>query len=355
VRSAQTVAMTRTTGTAVAVPPVVFLLGTQRSGSTWLANIFDASPEALLFMEPFAPAYGIFPEFPGASQFLDAPSPELTRLLKADMPARLVQYKSLFSDNSLYDPRAFRRERRLAELLRRFTRGPLYRRAIRFQLLNLNRLDAAFAPPTKRAPAKMWAIKELRLAGKIPLLRDAYPDASYVVIMRHPAATAHSILSWFRRSRLGELRADLETYLDDLAAQPAGEPYAPQIQRCRAGTPAHLISLYWRVSYEVMLAQLAGNDRTQLLAYEALASDPAATARRVYTAAGGNWSPEQEAYLAHSTTGASDPESPITTRRNSTTYYRAWTEKIDADVRRAVDDITGDSPLLEHFEPYYRD
>jgi len=92
----------------------------------------------------------------------------------------------------------------------------------------------------------------------------------------------------------------------------------------------------------------------QLLAYESLASDPAATAELVYTRARGAWSPEQEAYIVHSTTVASNPESPITTRRDSQTYYRAWVEKIDPDVRSAVDDITGDSPLLQHFEPYYR-
>ena len=95
---------------------LVFILGCQRSGTTWLANIFDASPDTLLFMEPFAPGYKIFPEFPAASIFLDNSSSELNHLLKVDMQARIYQNKSLLFGKSKMNPNLFHIELRLSKL-----------------------------------------------------------------------------------------------------------------------------------------------------------------------------------------------------------------------------------------------
>ena len=51
--------------------PPIFILGSERSGSTWLANIFDAHPGVEFYMEPFADYAGIFPEVPGRNIYID--------------------------------------------------------------------------------------------------------------------------------------------------------------------------------------------------------------------------------------------------------------------------------------------
>ena len=197
-------------------------------------------------------------------------------------------------------------------------------------------------------------IKELRFGFKVELMREAFPDARFVVIMRHPGATVHSILSWFARGRLVELRADLETYLDDLAAQPVGERYAALIERCRGASPAHRIALYWRVSYEAMVSATSGVPGPGLLVYERLASQPLETAREVFERSGIPWSPSVEAYVTESSQGGGEPTGPTDTRRDSASYFRQWEGRIDADVRRAVDEVTDGSFLMTMFEPFYR-
>ena len=335
---------------------LVFVLGSQRSGTTWLANIFDANPETLLFMEPFAPSYGIFPEFPEASYFLESPSPQLDHLLRVEMPTRLLRHKSLLFRQSMTDPGWFRLERWLS---RRLTGGSmlvpnrLRKYALKFKALNLNRMEDSYPLYTKTSQPPFWVIKELRLSGKIPILRHSFPRAHFIMIARHPCATVHSILSWFERGVLGELRRDLETYLEKIEVQTVSRPYRDLIVRVRNGDLAHKIALYWCVSYETMFRHLQGYSSFQFLVYEQLALQPQETARLVFRQAGIPWSHSADEYLSYSTKAQQQDPGPITTIRESTTYYRSWMKEISESTRQAVLDITGDSFLISYFAPYY--
>lgn len=129
---------------APAPSSLLFVLGIQRSGTTWVANIFDASPDTLLFMEPFAPACGLFPDFPETGYFLNSAPPAITRLLRETMYRRLYRRKFLFLHRSLRSPSYFRFERGIARMAERFSKfapWQLQRRVLQFSQLNLNRLD----------------------------------------------------------------------------------------------------------------------------------------------------------------------------------------------------------------------
>jgi len=332
---------------------LVFILGCQRSGTTWLANIFDASADVLLFMEPFSPPYGIFPEFPDPWEFVDGATPSQRQLLREAMPERLMRHKSLLFRRSATDPGWYRRERGIAEAVRRVFPPSLRRGVDRFTLLNLNRLDENFPLYPKSPRPRAWVIKELRFAGKVPLVVEALPEARLVVIVRHPCATVDSILSWFERGGLGELRGQLETFLDRLEAQPVGEHYRSEIARCRDGGLAQTVALYWRVSYETMAGQIEGRAGAELLVYEQLASRPRDTATGLFERLGIPWSEQLDGYMTHSTSARGEAKGPTNTRRDSTTYYQSWKGKISARVRDAVLDITGESALMKLFDPYY--
>ncbi len=335
---------------------LVFILGSQRSGTTWLTNIFDANPYTLIFMEPFAPFYGIFPEFPDASYFLENSSAYLDNLLQVEMPTRLLRYKSLLFRQSMADPVWFRVERWLAKVVvksHQFVPNRLQKRIRKFELLNLNHWADGYPIYPKNSWPPMWVIKELRFAGKIPILQHVFPQAHFIVIMRHPCATVHSILKWFERGSLGELRRDLETYLEKIEIQAVSQPYKNLIADCRNGNIVHKIALYWRISYETMFRQMEKYSSVQFLIYEQLALQAKETVERIFGQVGISWSPSVDEYLSYSTNEKAKDSSPITTVRESAEYYRYWIEEIAKDVHQAVLDITGDSFLMPYFEPYY--
>jgi hypothetical protein len=214
-------------------------------------------------------------------------------------------------------------------------------------------MDDAFPIYPKNRQPTIWVIKELRLAGKIPVLLSAFPQARFLVIIRHPAATVHSILSWFQRGRLGELHQELETYLEKIEIQSVSAPYKHLIARCRQGTLAHRVAFYWRVSYETLFNQLSEHCNACFLIHEQLALQPRATITQTFSRLKIPYSASVEQYLSHSTKESPDQASAITTVRNSATYYRSWMDKISQETQQAAMEITRDSFLLPYFEPFY--
>ena len=336
---------------------LVFILGCQRSGTTWLANIFDASPDTLLFMEPFAPGYKIFPEFPATAIFLENSSSALDHLLRVDMYARIYQNKSLLFDKSKTNPNLFYIERRLSELINRFGKfvpRNLHDRIRKFQLLNLNRIDKNYPINPKKENPSLWVIKELRLAGKIPILLESFPDAYYIIIMRHPAATIDSILRLFDIGKLGELRGNMDTYIEKIEAQSISEEYNELIDQCREGSLTHKLALYWRISYETMYRNLENQSSVMFVVYEQLALNPLITIEQIFDHIGGvHVSDSVKEYLTYSSTQEVEKPGPITTVRKSATYYRDWEQKISKDTQQAVLNITGSSILMSYFDAYY--
>ena len=335
---------------------LIFILGAQRSGTTWLANIFDSSPETLLFVEPFAPAYDVIPEFPEASYFFEHSSSYLDHLLKVETPVRLLRYKSLITKKSMISPKWFWIERwliRMAAKTPRILPIRVQNRIRKFELLNLNRMEDNYPLYPKNRLPSAWAIKELRLAGKIPLLQSAFPGAHFIVIIRHPCATVHSILNWFEKGRLSELRQDLETYLQKIEVQAISRFYAKLLASCRTATLAHKLGLYWRITYETILRHLEDYPRVKLIIYEQLALKPHETIEETFKHIGLSFSDSLRNYLTYSTTNISNSSSPINTVRNSADYYKLWCKQISEMTQKSILEITGDSFLLSYFDPFY--
>ena len=342
---------------------LVLILGIQRSGSTWLANIFDHREDTLLFMEPFAPYAQIFPEAPPTNVFLTEGTRHVADLFGSPLIERLGRIKTLFTSRAATDPGWFRWERRSWHLLTRFNQWlparvalHLHRRLLRYHLVNLNRFDPTYPLYRKHRAPRVWVIKDLRLAGWTPVLRNVLPGTPKIVIIRHPMANVHSILTWLERGRLGELNADLSDFLDVLSAQSAGESYRALIDRCRTGSLAHRVALYWRVHNEALIRGLDGCPDFQLVVHEQLASAPLATVRRIFNELGLPASPDAETYVSFSSEShhAITVASPTDTNRNSAEEYRGWQTRIAPDVEDAVAAIVEDSFLLPLFEPYYR-
>ncbi len=342
--------------TELRVPRLTFLLGIQRSGSTWLTNILDAHEDTWVFMEPFAPDYGIFADFPETSLFLEESSPGIEQVLREKMPKRLLHYKQGVAPQTISSARWFRAQRGVLQLLlerRRLLPRTVAARLRKTELLNLNRMDADAPIVDKSVQPETWVIKELRLAGKVKLLAKAYPEARFVALIRHPCANVQAIDAWFRKGRLKELRRDLDGFVAKLSAQVVGQGYQRELELCRRGGELERIALYWRVHNEALQRSLADNPNALVLTYEELASAPEATARRVFAHCGLSASETALRYVRKSSTSDVQPGSPITTVRDSASHYRAWEKKISPALRERALEVVNGSSLLPLFAPFY--
>ena len=336
---------------------LVFILGTQRSGTTWLANIFDSHPECLHFYEPFAPAYGIFPYFPDEFIYLDPPATRIASQLRHDLP-RLVERRSRLFDPVHASRRQFEFEAWLMGGIEAWGRrarlgAPAF--ATQFNLLHLNRIGqqpVAYFP--KSDHIRVNAIKEVRLYFKLPFLAATFPDARFIHVVRHPAAVVNSMVSFLKRGRLVEIRDHIDDFADTVAAQPRFEAYRPLLDQIRRGTLPEKLAAYWRVANETLAADAAAlGDRSLHIVYEELALDPLSRVDAMFRWCGLSMSPATDAYVRGSSTSRSERKTVLDTNRVSATYYRDWVGKAPAEVLNAVDEVCAESPLMREFAPYY--
>ena len=341
----------------MSVANLVFVLGTQRSGTTWLANIFDSHPECLHFYEPFAPAYGIFPYFPDEFTYLEPPATPIAVRLRHDLP-RLVDRKSRLFDPVHASRRQFRFEAWLMggiESWGRRTRAGVPAFAAQFNLLHLNRIGqqpvAYFA---KHDPIRLTAIKEVRLYFKLPFLAQTFPDARFIHVVRHPAAVVNSMMNFLQRGRLVEIRDRIDGFPARVGAQPRFEAYRPLLERVARGTLPEKLAAYWRVANETLAADMAAaGSRAYPLVYEQLASDPLARVGDMFAWCGLSMTAATEEYVRESSTSRSQRKTVLDTNRVSATYYRDWVGKVPPEVLKAVESVCAGSPLMAGFAPYY--
>ncbi len=319
----------------MASDPPVFVLGVERSGSTWLASIFDASAEVGLLMEPLAP-YALFaPAFPVRTLRLGGDD----RALVTHVRAGIAQARALRGAA----PGA--RERWLG----RFGRAPGYRveiqlaerlglsaslRARRRALLHLHGGEGALGP--------RLVVKELRLNLAVPLLHAAWPSARVVVALRNPVPQVASIVRQFDRGGLREVQAALTGLQAWAAADPAsrdrlGAVPAPDDVVARA-------TWYWAWQYDALLRDLAdASIASHVVAHEDLSRDATAGARAVFRFSGLSFCAGVEAHVIRSSTTARASDSPVDTQRVSADYVeqaRAHvSDEVEATVMRTLEPL----------------
>ena len=336
--------------------PLVFLLGTQRSGTTWLANIFDSHPQCLHYYEPFAPAYRLFPYFPSEFQYVAPPSLALAKRLRIDVP-RLQSHRSKLFDPVHATRRQFELEARVMAKLetayRRFHLTPL-RFAAQFNLLHLNRLGQKPVAYFEKGDIHVTAIKEVRLYFKATFLADAFPEAQFVHVVRHPAAVVSSMDTHMKQGRLIEIQAHIGRFVAEVRAQPALARYQPVLERVRPGHLFDTLAAYWRIANEELRYELSElPTRSLSLVYEDLATDPLARVSEMFAWCGLPAAASTDEYVRASSTSRTDRRTVLDTNRVSAVYYRDWVAKVSPEVLVSVERICGDSPLMTRFAPFY--
>ncbi len=342
----------------------VFILGSERSGSTWLGNIFSAHPQVGFYMEPFSRYTGLFPELSGRNGCVAAPQPEQVRVVKRDV-ARLKRAKYPLLYRPGRPPVLLSVDRAVARLcnsLSRFTGSTVSRRSACFSVLNYN---AAHLPPAQVAAAErhtqVAVIKELRANFKGWLLASAFPEARFVVVIRHPGAQITSIIKHFQRGRLGELRQDLNGFRDAVETQQRLAMYRPLLEDVDPSAPAEaLLPIWWLVNYDVLLTDLAAaGARTVTITHESLSRAPLAESAKLFGFCEMEMAPEVTRYIHTSSTRDGDPAVTMDTHRQSDRYYlqaidnvpEVLSERIDTVLTRwlGMDSNSPISPLLGEY------
>jgi hypothetical protein len=322
----------------------IFILGCERSGSTWLANIFDAHPDVELIMEPFADYAGLFPGFPDRNTYLSGRDSELIEIIKREY-GRLCAAKYPLFYKPGRSPYLKILDGKLVAgyvgLLRHL--GACNPRTLdQYQLLNLNASEVPVGKqPTKNIHRTHEVTKELRLNFKIGFLSKLFPTAKYLVAIRHPGAQISSIMQLFKRGHLTELQRSLLSFVEHVNNGKRFINFWNSASSMDYDNDLEAkLALWWIINYGVLIEDLQLHRLDYRIVYhEELCKSPDKTVGELFEFCDLNYDAQAKAYVRASSTENSNGTSPLNTSRDSANYYKLAIERVSISLNKKIQKI----------------
>lgn len=322
----------------------IFILGCERSGSTWVSNIFDSHPRTLYFFEPFAEQLCIFPELPSRNYYFDYVDQGLAELVKCRLD-QLYRMKNPFLFADHHYSFLQRIENSIVQLYREWNgidpkEGPLILQ--RQHSLSLNRQRRHSGIQVKKVITDRHAganvIKELRLNFKISLLATLYPNSKYLVTIREPGAQIQSITERIEKGSLKELHNSLKSLWRFVIGNERFYKYKDAICDWEQFTLPQQLAWWWLIQYEILLEDLTNYNLDFFLIFnEQLSVDPVAISEQIFRFCELDLHPNVRNYVALSTDHEEKRNiGTLDTFRRSEIYYRQRIQSVSLEIRKAV-------------------
>lgn len=335
---------------------VIFLLGSRRSGTTWLGNIMGNSRYLFYLYEPFERGLGLFDDFP--PEYIYLPESKHYEKLLREKISSLWRYRSLLFNPNRLDLKKQMCERQIMRFINKLNRRLFQSRRLDFanRYLFINQQREEFAQKQLRRRSfnlSTIAIKETRMHLKLQLLNHAFPEGYFVFILRHPGGIVQSTLNWMNKGHLSELKGYLEIFPDIMRTQSHFERYWALIEKYSEGSLQQKLALYWRITNEIALSELQKIDKSICITLEELSLRPFETCRKIFDFLDLKFDDEVQKYIQESTTAQTEKPNIVDTRKNSKKYYRKWQDDITSCIYDEIMEIVKESFLIEKFSSYY--
>lgn len=209
---------------------MIFILGIERSATTWVANILDHHTRTDVYMEPLSQFNSRFNRWPNRFTQLKHFGQRATYFLEEF--EILQEHRRFFLTQLSETSFAWQTDLKLVQFL--VQKQIATNTTKDFLELNFHRKNRQIS--VSKQPPLNTVIKELRLnfnAALIPVLDE---QAQVLVVIREPASTIRSILEQIEQGNLVELASDLNRYYGEISLQ--------------------TICTYWYESYSTLIETL---------------------------------------------------------------------------------------------------
>lgn len=324
----------------------LFVLGVERSGSTWLANILDAHPKSQLYLEPFAPQVRAFSDFPDRLVYLRGLNPFLEEHLEIEV-GKLADYKySLFQrrgDSRLKRKLVYGVVYPLCDAAARAFHALGYGwspRVRRFKNLNKNRIEnPELNQFSEVSEPNLTVLKEVRLNFKVGVINKLWPTARILVIVRNPLSQIASILRLLGQNSLHELRGALYVFLEHTRQCLRFQKYHDILTELDGESLVHRATAYWFLNYGTLIEDLEREGMTyQIVRHETLSRAPHPEREKIIDFAGLTEQGATQEYVDFSSRATNRVRSAMDTQRDSKRYYLEALRNVEEEVRTAFFD-----------------
>ena len=274
----------------------LFVIGSPRSGTSWLGKIFDRHPRVLYRFEPdTADHRGAPPTF--CSQQALAQHRDSTR-------AYLEHLASVRTSKTVgtlpFFPKAYRSppldKLRLAMIFG-------LKAAERFHLCPGVCRSATIPDWIDRGPPEALVMKSIESVGRVNLYRAAWPDCRAVIIIRHPCGQIASLVQGINRHMFTSRVPISEDrgMFGKLAETEQARRRGLTLERFMAMGPIERLAWLWALPNEKAIEDVASDPNARVIRYRDLCNAPMSVAHDLFDFAGISWDPLVEQFIREST------------------------------------------------------
>lgn len=316
----------------------LFVFGAPRSGTTWLAKIFDSHPDVLYRHEP-------------DSLLRDENLPNVCtgedvvryRDRARKYLARLAAVRTLKSSGSLpVFPKNYRRpvEQKFREAIIYGSRAATYAFGERSWPSRIPVPDiVAETYPTT------IVLKSVSSCGRARLFAEAAPESKFIFILRHPCGQVSSML---RGVALGKF--DPVFSAEEIMRTPVARRMGLTLEILERATLTEKLAWNWSILNQQVLDEFLGSANFRMIRYGDLCDDPTRVAKELFNFAGLNWNPQTATFVEKSAS-YDGPDQYYQVLKNSRKIADKWRTQLPVSEQKRILDIAATVEAGRLFTP----
>lgn len=323
---------------------MIFLIGAPRSGTSWLAKIFDSHPDVLYHHEPDSISISSeIPFFPD-QQDIEALIPEtrgyFTNLLN------MRHLKSAATIPVFY-------KNYLSNLLNKILPGLIIFLKAIAGILNKLKIPVeikvpAFIRGNKKNNTIINVMKSVNSPCRTQLIARAFPDSKVIYIIRHPCGYVLSQL----RGRELNLMADV-VYYKQISSMTAAKARGWTMGKIKSMSPEEQLACTWVCINEKVMEDIEGQNNCNILIYEHLCDDPIGVSKQLFSYCDLDYNDQTDMFLKSSLNYSGGKEKYFQTVRNPKTAADKWKKELSSEQIEKIKNIVSGTKAGDKFISLY--
>jgi hypothetical protein len=321
---------------------IVLVLGAPRSGTSWLAKIFDSHPDVLYRHEPDSVLRAWDLPWMCTRDDVNTYRDDARTYMR-----RLIDTATLKTAGSLpMFPKRFQSApARLARVaIVHALRAADLAKASRRLTRSMHIPD--FIDPA-RLPELHVVLKSVSSRGRARLFAEALPGAKIIFILRDPWG---QVASMRRGAALGKFEDDLP--IAELLETEQAARYGLTEARLASLPPVEQFAWNWAVLNEKAIEDLGGLDCVKILKYQDLCEHPMEQARALLAFAGLPWDSQTETFLRRSTTYGG-PDRYYAVFRDTASALYHWRQELSMEDQERINNVVQATSLAALCPPLH--
>lgn len=256
-----------------------FVVGSGRSGTTFLGKLLDSSPDALYRHEPdFFLVNTNIPFLPNEKDYdiYVAEAKNYIEQLYVHGDAKTSAIEPFFTKN-----------------FRSRSRQILFSAIARSAKL-VSKSGARLSVPDLVTPGAKpkYVIKSVNSVCRVPLFSMADDSIRFIHIVRHPCAVIASLARGYRQGKMNK-----SLYLEDLFTMEKTHSYGLDYDYICSRSWEEQVAFQWMVHNDKVYCEMETNVNYMLVSYENLCRNISSLIRKIYAHAGLVWQDQSENYV----------------------------------------------------------